>query len=129
MFSDENKFDVFGDDGSETARRAKNIELHSKNLRLAVKYGGGSAMVRSCVATSGLASLIIIDGISNKAEYLKTLRELERKTNQICRKITTLDETTIRNIWPKLPKNSYNTVQHSMYVHYHIHRKVLTSIP
>ncbi|GFW20638.1 hypothetical protein TNCV_1048611 [Trichonephila clavipes] len=52
IFSDENKFNIFGSDGRRTVWRKPNTALDPKNLRLTVKHGGGSVMAgrRSVVA-------------------------------------------------------------------------------
>ncbi|GFY20875.1 transposable element Tcb1 transposase [Trichonephila clavipes] len=45
IFSDENKFNIFGSDGRRTVWRKPNTALDPKNVHLTVKHGGVSVMV------------------------------------------------------------------------------------
>ncbi|GBN23761.1 Transposable element Tcb1 transposase [Araneus ventricosus] len=73
IFSDESKFNIFGNDGRRTVWR-KPIPLWiQKNLRPAVQQGGGSVMVWGCMASTGVGNLVFIDGIMNHMVYLDIL--------------------------------------------------------
>ncbi|GFW98994.1 transposable element Tcb1 transposase [Trichonephila clavipes] len=50
IFSDENKFNIFGSDGRHTVWRKPNTAFDPKNLRPTVKHGGGSVMGMVTVA-------------------------------------------------------------------------------
>ena len=75
LFTDENKFIIFGSDGRIAVWRRKNEENHSKNLVGTVKHGGGDVLVWRCISASGLRNLIFVDGIMNHSLYLNILRD------------------------------------------------------
>ena len=74
VFTDESKFNIFGNDRKQKVWRKPNTELEKKNLKVTVKHGGGSVMVWGCFAASGVGSLVFIDGIMNSAAYIDILR-------------------------------------------------------
>ncbi|GFY16498.1 transposable element Tc1 transposase [Trichonephila clavipes] len=74
IFSDENKFNIFGSDGRRMVSRKPNTSHHPKHTIPTVKHGGGSAMVWGCMATSGVGKLVFIDGIMHKMAYLNILQ-------------------------------------------------------
>ncbi|GFV85978.1 transposable element Tcb1 transposase [Trichonephila clavipes] len=70
IFSDEIKFNIFRSDGRRIVWRKPNTALVLKNLRPAVKHGGGSIMVWGCMASNGVGYLVFIDGIMDRKLYI-----------------------------------------------------------
>lgn len=74
LFSDESKFEVFGQKKPVKVWRTKSNEYAEQNLITTVKHGGGSVMVWGCMAASGVGNLIFIENTMNKTDYLNILR-------------------------------------------------------
>ncbi|GBL95287.1 hypothetical protein AVEN_37740-1 [Araneus ventricosus] len=66
IFVDESKSNIFRSDGKQNVWHTPNTALHIKNVRPAVKYGGGNQLVWGCMASSGVWHLDFIDGTTNK---------------------------------------------------------------
>ncbi|GFX82105.1 transposable element Tc1 transposase [Trichonephila clavipes] len=71
---DESKFNIFGSDGRRMVSRKPNTSHHPKHTIPTVKHGGGSVMVRGCMAMSGVGKLVFIDEIMHKMAYLNILQ-------------------------------------------------------
>ncbi|GFW34529.1 transposable element Tcb1 transposase [Trichonephila clavipes] len=80
IFVDESKYNIFRSGGKQKVWRKSNTEMHVKNLRPAIKYGGGNQIVWGCMASSGVKNLHFIDGIMNKYIYLYILKRNLRQT-------------------------------------------------
>lgn len=80
IFADESKFNLFGSDRRVMVWRKPNEELKGKNLKPTVKHGGGHVMVWGCISAKGMGNLVFIDGIMNKEQYLRILRENLRQS-------------------------------------------------
>lgn len=74
IFTDESKYNLFGNDGKQRVWRKKNTALHQKNLSQTIKHGGGNVMVWGCFAASGVGSLEFIDGNMTADSYIDILR-------------------------------------------------------
>lgn len=75
IFTDESKFNLFGNDCGGKVWRRKNEAMQAKNLMPTVKHGGGSVMVWGAMAASGVGSLVFIDGIMDKHYYKAILEQ------------------------------------------------------
>lgn len=62
VWSDESKFNVFGNDGRPYVRRPPLKELDPKYTKKTVKHGGSSVMVWGCFTSSGVGPIIQING-------------------------------------------------------------------
>ncbi|GFU49817.1 transposable element Tc1 transposase, partial [Trichonephila clavipes] len=74
IFSDESKLNIHGSDGHQKVWRKANAALEPKDMRGTVKHGGGSIMVRDCMAATGVGNLVTIDEIMNQYSYLNILK-------------------------------------------------------
>lgn len=74
IFTDESKFEVFGQKKPVKVWRTKNNEYADQNLITTVKHGGGSVMVWGCMAASGVGNLVFIESTRNKMDYLNILK-------------------------------------------------------
>lgn len=74
LFTDESKYNIFGSDGKPYVWRRKNEEMHLKNLKPTVKYGGGSVMVWGSFSAAGPGCLHFIEGIMDQHAYLDILK-------------------------------------------------------
>lgn len=74
IFTDESKFNVFGNDSRGKVWRKKNQALKMKNLIPTVKHGGGSVMVWGCMAASGVGKLHFINSTMDRHVYLSILK-------------------------------------------------------
>lgn len=75
VWSDESKFNVFGNDGRPYVRRPPRKELDPKYTKNVVKYGGSSVMVWGCFSSRGVGPLVKIDGIMTGIGYKDILAE------------------------------------------------------
>ncbi|GFX60027.1 transposable element Tcb1 transposase [Trichonephila clavipes] len=83
IFSDENKFNIFGSDGRRTVWRKPNTALDPKNLHPTVKHGGVSVMVWGRMASNGVGNLVFIDGIVNHKLYIDVLNNLKENAKKL----------------------------------------------
>lgn len=91
IFTDECKFNLFGNDGRARVWRKRGTSLEQKNVCSTVKHGGGSVMVWGCMSADGVGKLRFIDGIMNsrgyidilKNDFLPSVEKLNLKTNFI----------------------------------------------
>ncbi|GFW56349.1 transposable element Tcb1 transposase [Trichonephila clavipes] len=74
IFSDESKFNIFESDGRQYVWRKPNPELEKQQITPTVKDGGGSVLVRGCIAANGVGTLCFIDGIMTARTYIDILR-------------------------------------------------------
>ena len=74
LFTDESKFNLFGDDGRGKLWRKKNEALKPQYLILTFKHGGGKIMVWGSIAASGVGNLVFIDVTMDHREYRNILR-------------------------------------------------------
>lgn len=75
IFSDESKFNLFGNDGKMKVWRKPNTSLEAKNINVTVKHGGGNVMVWGCFAASGVGSLEFIEGTMTAKDYIEVLKK------------------------------------------------------
>lgn len=75
VWSDESKFNVFGNDGRPYVRRPPLKELDPKYTKKTVKHGGSSVMVWGCFTAFGVGPIVKIDGIMNGEMYKNILKE------------------------------------------------------
>ena len=74
LFSDESKFNIFGNDGKQIVWRKPNTALNKENLTPTVKHGGGNVMIWGCMAASGVGNLVFIESIMDQYKYLDILK-------------------------------------------------------
>jgi hypothetical protein len=77
-FSDEKKFNRFGNDGTGYVWRKKNESLAPQCIRPTVKGGGGSVMVWGCFSRSGPGPIHRIEGIMDAVVYRDILDNVLR---------------------------------------------------
>lgn len=74
VFTDESKFNIYGNDGRCRVWRKPNEEFKEKNLCPTFKHGGGSVLVWGCMSAAGVGNLQIIDGIMDHKKYIDILK-------------------------------------------------------
>lgn len=85
LFSDESKFEIFGQKRAQKIWRGKNMAYTEQNVVKTVKHGGGSVMVWGCMAASGVGNLTFIDSTMNSKDYLNILKKnLQPSTEKLC---------------------------------------------
>lgn len=75
IFSDETKINLFNSDGQFFVWKKQGEQLHEKNIRKTKKFGGGGVLFWGCFSRKGVGRLVVIEGIMDKIEYVKILRE------------------------------------------------------
>lgn len=75
LFTDESKFNIFGNDGKQIVWRRANTALKKNNLTPTVKHGGGNCMVWGCMAANGVGNLAFITTKMDQYIYLNLLKE------------------------------------------------------
>lgn len=73
VWSDESKFEVFGQKRRVFVRRSKSEKMLPECVIPTVKHGGGSVLVWGCFSFSGTGDLVKIDGIMKKEQYKEIL--------------------------------------------------------
>lgn len=73
-FSDESKFNLFGNDGRAYVRRPIAKRLHPKYVVPTVKHGGGNVMVWGVFTASCVGPLVLIQGRMNSVMYRDILQ-------------------------------------------------------
>ena len=73
FFSDESKFNLFGNDGKNYVRRYKGEEFNPKCTKKTVKFGGGSVMVFGMFSIHGTYPLVRLNTRVNAAIYKNLL--------------------------------------------------------
>lgn len=74
IFSDESKFEIFGNRRRQTVWRSKGDNPYSERyLHPTVKHGGGGVMVWGCFSWFGVGNLHVIDGRMNAVMYCDIL--------------------------------------------------------
>ena len=74
-FSDESKFNVFGNDGQRFVWRQKNEKLSSACVKKSVKFGGGSVMVWGMMSAAGVGPIVRVQGTLNSDYYKRLLAQ------------------------------------------------------
>lgn len=69
LFTDESKFDLFGNKRRQFVRRMANERFKKECIVPTVKHGGGSVMVWGGISTSGVVPLVRINGIMDQNYY------------------------------------------------------------
>lgn len=75
VFSDESKFVLFGNPGSQYVRRPKGSRFDKKYQQPTVKHGGGSVMVWGAFSARGTFPLTMIEGKLTGERYARLLGE------------------------------------------------------
>lgn len=75
LFSDESKFNLFGNDGKGFVRRPVGKRFHQKYQQATVKHGGGNAMVWGCFSKSGVGPIVLIEEKMDRFLYGNILKE------------------------------------------------------
>lgn len=75
VWSDETKFNVFGNDGKPYVRRPPLQELNPKYTKKTVKHGGSSVMVWGCFTSSGVGPIVQIQGNMTGIMYREILQD------------------------------------------------------
>lgn len=75
VWSDESKFNVFGNDGKPYVRRRPLKELNPRYTKKMVTHGGSSVVVWGCFTSSGVGPIIQIEGKMTGTIY-KNILEL-----------------------------------------------------
>lgn len=75
LWTDESKFEVFGQKRRVYVRRSAEEKMLPSCVVPTIKHGGGSIMVWGCFSSAGVGDLIRIDGIMNKEKYRQILEE------------------------------------------------------
>lgn len=84
VFTDESKFNIFGNDGRIRVWRNPKDGLNPKYTQKTVKHNGGGVMVWGCMAANGVGKLAFVDGIMDQYVYIKILEEnLKPSTDQL----------------------------------------------
>lgn len=73
LWSDESKFEVFGQKRRIFVRRSAQEKMLPDCIAPTVKHGGGSVLVWGCFSLAGMGDLIKIDGIMRKENYREIL--------------------------------------------------------
>lgn len=76
IWSDENKFMLFGSDDITWIRRPKDKRFDSKYQLPIIKYGGGLVMIWGAFSAKGMSSLYRIDGIMDRKVYINILKNV-----------------------------------------------------
>lgn len=74
LWSDESKFELFGNHRQQYVRRKVNERYKPQCIVPTVKHGGGSVMVWGCFSYSGIGKLVKIEGIMKKEQYHSILQ-------------------------------------------------------
>ena len=74
LWSNESKFNLFGSDGKVVVWRSSKEEFGPKWTIPTVKHGGGNVKCWGCLSSSGVNSLIFIDGNMTGESYLEACR-------------------------------------------------------
>lgn len=69
LWSDEGKFEIFGNKHRVYVRRGKDERTRMECIAPTVKHGGGSVMVWGAMCSSGVLPLVKIEGIMRKEHY------------------------------------------------------------
>lgn len=75
LWSDESKFELFGQKRRSRVWRKSGDALKERNIQKTVKHGGGNVMVWGCFAWSGVGNLVKIEGIMTADVYIDILNE------------------------------------------------------
>ena len=73
LWSDENKFNLFGSEGKVVVWRSPKEEIGPECTIPTVKHGGGSVKCWACFSSSGVGRLIFIDGNMTGESYQEIL--------------------------------------------------------
>lgn len=73
IFSDESKFNLFGQEGKQNVRRRKNEKFDPQCILATVKHSP-YVMVWGCITAYGVGPIKIIDGIMNGEKYGEIIR-------------------------------------------------------
>lgn len=75
LWTDESKFELFGNKRRQYVRRKQGERFKSQCIAPTVKHGGGSVMVWGCFSYEGVGELVKIDGIMRKEHYHRILQQ------------------------------------------------------
>lgn len=74
LFSDESKFELFGNNRRQYVRRRVNERFLPECLVPTVKHGGGSLQVWGCISANGVGDLVRVNGIMDADKYKQILQ-------------------------------------------------------
>lgn len=80
LWSDESKYNVFGDDGRVRVWRKKNEGIKLKNINPTVKHNGGNIKIWGCFSSAGTGNFEFIDGIMDQYVYRDILKRNIKKS-------------------------------------------------
>lgn len=80
LWSDETKLELFGHRDVAFVWRKKGEAFSPKNTVPTVKHGGGNIMLWGCFSASGTGSLVKVEGIMRKEQYMKIMNENIRQS-------------------------------------------------
>lgn len=75
VWSDESKFELFGQKRRSKVWRKTGEALIEKNIQKTVKHGGGNIMIWGCFAWSGVGNLVHIESTMTAEKYIDILCE------------------------------------------------------
>lgn len=75
LWSDESKFNLFGNDGTAYVRRPVGKRMDPKYQLPTVKHGGGSVMVWGCFSRDGVGPIHRIEGIMDQVVYKGIIKD------------------------------------------------------
>lgn len=73
IWSDESKFNLFGNDGRVFVRRRVGEELLPECIQQTVKFGGGNVMVWGCISCDGIGPIAKVEGRMCGKDYIQLL--------------------------------------------------------
>ena len=73
IWSDESKFNLFGNDGRVYVRRRIGEDLLPECVQQTVKFGGGNVMVWGCISCDGVGTIAKVEGRMKGSDYIRLL--------------------------------------------------------
>lgn len=117
LWTDENKFELFGQKKRIRVWRKPGEELQDRHIQKTVKHGGGNIMVWGCFSWAGTGNLVKIDDIMTAEVYIdiinknleESLLKLELENNFIFQQDTTRNTQRRKVKFFSVPAESNNS--------------------